>query len=149
MQKLESIIGRTSDPIIAEQLHTLEHAGLVEYVALRPEDMQRHRLRVMGDQGTEYAIAIPRTQLLTDGVVLMLEPQKAVVVHAEEQHWLRVRARTLPVALELGYLAGNMHWKVRFERDILEIALQGLEDDYLVRLGDLMASGQIEKIDDD
>lgn len=148
MRRLERIVGQISDPSIADKLHALEHAGLVECVALQPEDMQRRRLRVKGDQGTEYAIALPRTQLLTDGAVLMLEPKKAVIVHAEIQNWLRVRATTPAAALELGYLAGNMHWKVRFDGDVIEIARQGPENDYLARLAGIMGSGQIEKIDD-
>ena len=144
MQKLEHIVGQTSDPEIADRLHGLQHAGRVEYLALQPEDMQRHRLRVTGDQGTEYAIAIPRQQMLKDGAVLMLGEEKAVVVRSREQNWLRLKASDSGTALELGYFAGNMHWKVRFDGPVLEIALQGPEADYLTRLADFLKDGRIE-----
>ena len=144
MQKLEHIVGQASDPEIADRLHGLQHAGRVEYLALQPEDMQRHRLRVTGDQGTEYAIAIPRREMLTDGAVLMLGDEKAVVVRSREQNWLRLKAKDPATALELGYFAGNMHWKVRFDGSVLEIALQGPEADYLTRLADFLADGRVE-----
>lgn len=145
MHKLEHIVGQASDPEIAQRLHGLQHMGRVEYLALKPEDMQRHRLRVTGDQGTEYAIAIPRRQGLTDGAVLLLDSRKAVVVRAEEPRWLRLTATDTAAALKLGYFAGNMHWKVRFDGPVLKIALQGPEADYLARLADLMADGRIEQ----
>jgi urease accessory protein len=145
MQKLERIVGQASDPEIAGRLHGLQRAGRVEYLALQPEDMQRHRLRVTGDQGTEYAIAIPRRETLRDGAVLMLGEEKAVVVRSREQNWLRLKASDPDTALELGYFAGNMHWKVRFDGPVLEIALQGPEADYLTRLADFLADGRIER----
>lgn len=145
MRKLEHIVGQVSDPEIADRLHKLQHPGQVEYLALQPEDMQRHRLRVTGDQGTEYAIAIPRRQMLKDGAVLMLGEEKAVVVRSREQNWLRLKAKDPSTALELGYFAGNMHWKVRFEGPVLAIALQGPEADYLTRLADFLAARRIER----
>lgn len=145
MQKLEYIVGQASDPEIADRLHRLQHADRVEYLDLEPEDMQRHRLRITGDQGTEYAIAIPRREMLTDGAVLMLGAEKAVVVRSREQNWLRLKASDPATALELGYFAGNMHWKVRFDGPVLEIALQGPEADYLTRLADFLADGRIER----
>lgn len=143
MLKLETVIGLASDPEVAERLHDLQHAGRVEYLNLQPEDMQRHRLRVKGDQGTEYAIAIPRNQLLTDGAVLMLQNQKAVVVCAKEQRWLQLSVRDTATALQLGYLAGNMHWAVRFDGPIIAIALRGPETDYLRRLKEFLATGSV------
>jgi len=145
VQKLEYIVGQASDPEIADRLHELQHADRVEYLDLQPEDMQRHRLRVTGDQGTEYAIVIPRRQTLRDGAVLMLSEEQAVVVRCREQNWLRLKASDPATALELGYFAGNMHWKVRFDGPVLEIALKGPEADYLTRLADFFAAGRIER----
>lgn len=146
MYRLEQIVGHESDPEIAERLHQLQHAGQVEHIVLGPEDMKRHRLRTTGDQGTEYAISVTRHQNLTNGAVLLLSEQRAVVIQAEEQRWLRFATRDAASALALGYFAGNMHWKVRFDGPVLEIALQGEEADYLTRLGDLLADGRIERL---
>ena len=48
-------------------------------------------------------------------------------------------------ALELGYLAGNMHWRVRFQGTVLEIALEHAEEAYLSRLAPLLDSGRASK----
>ena len=37
-------------------------------------------------------------------------------------------------ALELGYLCGNLHWRVRFADKRILIAMEGPEESYLARL---------------
>jgi urease accessory protein len=143
MIRIDHIAGSATDPVVAEALHHLEHRNAVEYVTLSPADTQRHRLRVMTDRGTECAIAVPRTQRLENGAVLLLEPDRAIVVRMSEMQWLRLRALDPAAALELGYFAGNMHWKVEFEGDLLRIALQGPVESYLERLSHLMRDGRI------
>ena len=84
MLKLETILGLATDPDIAEALHRLEHHGQVEYLTLSEADTQRHRLRALTDRGTECAIALPRHQHLSNGAVLLLEKDRAVVVRMQE-----------------------------------------------------------------
>lgn len=148
MIKIDHIAGTATQPDIAEALHQLEHHGRVEYVTLSPADTQRHRLRVLTDRGTECAISVPRTQRLENGAVLLLEPERAIVVRMDQVQWLTLRAHDAPAALELGYFAGNMHWKVEFEGDLLRIALQGPVNSYLERLAHLMQGGRIVRVDD-
>jgi urease accessory protein len=145
MIKIDHIAGTATEPAIAEALHELEHHNAVEYVTLSTADTQRHRLRVMTDRGTECAIAVPRTQRLENGTVLLLEPGRAIVVRMSEVPWLTLRARDAAAALELGYFAGNMHWKVEFEGYLLRIALQGPVETYLERLSHLMQDGRITR----
>lgn len=147
MVKLEHIIGLASEPRIAEALHELEHRNAVDYLTLSPADTQRHRLRVLSDRGTECAIAIPRTQHLANGAVLLLESDRAIVVRMREVEWLALQADTVDRALELGYFAGNMHWKVEFEGARLRIALQGPRASYLERMAHLLQGGQIRVIE--
>jgi urease accessory protein len=146
---LRRIVGRASDPEIAERLHSLGHRGRVEYLALSPEDIQRHRLRAVGDHGTECAIALPRSEHLGDGAVLLLDEDHAIVVRVTEQSWLDLVAADAAAALELGYFAGNMHWPVRFSGPMLRIALRGPERDYLDRLAHLMSGGRVRRAGDD
>ena len=47
--------------------------------------------------------------------------------------------------LELGYFAGNMHWKVRFQQQRLQIVLAGPEAAYLERLEPMLSSGRIQR----
>jgi urease accessory protein len=134
LRRIENIIGTIDSPAIADQLHHLAHAGMVEYILLSRGDLARHRLRVKSSAGNEYGIALPRSQHLSNGAVLVLEADKAVVVRLEEEQWLVLEPSDVPAALELGYQAGNMHWRVRFDAGRLRIAVEGDEKSYLARL---------------
>jgi urease accessory protein len=145
--RLERIVGEAADPAIAERLHALAHANAVESIVLGREDASRHRLRVMTDRGRDCAIALPRSQRLCNGAVLLLEEQRAIVVRLSDEEWLAFRPRDLTAALELGYFAGNMHWRIRIEGARLEVALEGPKQDYLDRLAPLIADGRIARGD--
>jgi urease accessory protein len=145
LRRIEHIIGSSDSPAIADQLHHLAHAGMVEYVLLSRGDLARHRLRVKSSAGNEYAIALPRSQHLSNGAVLVLEPDRAVVVRLEEEQWLVLEPRDISAALELGYHAGNMHWRVNFHAGRLRIAIEGEEQTYLARLESLIED-RVKKI---
>src|SRR5262245_53950824 len=121
---------------------------MVEYVVLARADLARHRLRVRSSAGNEYGIALPRSQHLSNGAVLVLESDRAVVVRLEEEQWLVLAPRDVSAALELGYHVGNMHWRVRFDADRLMIAVEGNERNYLARLEGFIGH-RVKKIDDE
>lgn len=137
------IIGSISQPNIAEQLHQLEHHGMVRYVTLSGDDILRRRLRVHTDSGEECGIALDRSEHLFDGAVLHLDKGAAVVVRTARTHWLKLQARDVSAALELGYFAGNMHWAVNFEGTVLGIAIKGDLKDYQQRLQPMLSDGRI------
>jgi urease accessory protein len=149
VERLTEIIGLATDPAIGERLHRLSHDGRVEYLILGPEDMKRHRFRAVTDHGTECAVALPRDQSLANGAVLLLAPDRAIVVRLSAQPWLRLRPRDAAAALELGYAAGNMHWRVRFEGGDLLVARNGERNAYLARLAPLLETGAVRAADDD
>lgn len=142
---LERILGQSSDPALAERLHDLSHAGQVETLTLSSSDIQRHRLRLESDRGTDCAIRLERHQQLRNGSVLMLDSQRAIVVHMQDQQYLDLLPRDTAAALELGYFAGNMHWAVKFAGDTLQIPLHGPEADYLERLAHMLADGRVRR----
>ncbi len=144
MLRVTTLAGRVSDPALAEQLHDLEHRGQVETVHLSRADMARRRQQVQTDRGTVLALMLDRDAQLENGSVLLLESSRAVVIALEEPQWLVLRAPDVAHALELGYFAGNMHWKVRFDANRLCVALEGPRADYLERLSHLLQSGAIE-----
>jgi len=146
LRRIENIIGTSDSPAIAGQLHHLAHAGLVEYIRLSRSELARHRLRVKSSAGNEYGIALPRSQHLSNGAVLVLEPERAVVVRLEEEQWLVLEPRDIPAALELGYRAGNMHWRIHFDGGRLRIAIDGEEQTYLARLETLVGD-RVRKVD--
>ncbi len=143
MRLIERILGSRLDEALAGQLHHLEHHGGVDILSLESADIARRRLRAKTDKGEEVAIALPRDQALFDGAVLALDHDHALIVRVAEQRWLRLVPRDKESAIELGYHAGNLHWRVGFEGDALLVALEAPVEDYLARLGDLVASGRV------
>ena len=144
MIRVTSLAGLISDPALAGRLHELEHRGGIEKVWLSRTDMARRRQQLRSDRGTELALLLDRDARLQDGAVLLLEPDRAIVLELQAQPWLVLRALDTARALELGHFAGSMHWKVRFDGDRLCIALNGSRADALKRLEHLLARGGVE-----
>ena len=142
---LERILGLASDPAIHEQLHSLEHEGSVETVTLDSADMQRHRLRVRGDRGTDYAIRLERHEQLRNGAVLMLDAHRAVVVQMQEQAWLPLLPPDSAAALAQGSSAGNMRWEAPSAGEASQVQLHGPEQDYLERLTPMLSDGRVRR----
>ena len=131
MLRIEQVLGSRLDPALAERIHALEHQGAVDLLTVPIADVSRHRFRATTQGGTEVAIALPRDQRLFDGAVLVLEPDHAVVVRVAQERWLRLQPRAIADAIELGYHAGNLHWRVRFAGEALLVAMEAPMDDYL------------------
>ena len=142
MQVLNTILGFASDPDMASRLHDLSHAGKVEYITISHAETARRRFRVATDRGTDCAIALGREARLADGAVLKLDASGAIVVRLTEQQWLAVEPADAAAALELGYFAGNLHWRVRFDGGTLLIALEGPRETYVERLAPFFEAGR-------
>jgi urease accessory protein len=148
MLRLTQILGNAAEPALAERLHGLGHDGVVEYITLDAADTARKRLRVSTDRGTDCAVAIPRSEHLANGSILLLEETRAVVVRMRETIWLALAPRDLAAALELGYFCGNLHWRVRFEDAVIKVALDGPRETYMARLTEHLADGRARLIED-
>ena len=144
MLLIERILGDRHDGALAHRLHHLEHHGAVDVAVVQPADMARHRLRLTTEAGEEIAIALPRHEVLFDGAVLLLEPERAIVVRSAAERWLRIRSRDAADALELGYHAGNLHWRVRFDGADLLVAMTEPAESYAARLTPLLDAGRVE-----
>jgi urease accessory protein len=143
MIRVESVLGSRADAALHDVIHHLEHHGEVEFVGIAPADLDRRRLLARTDGGEEVAIALPRDQKLYDGAVLVLNDHRAVIVRAGQQRWLRAKPVSASDALELGYHAGNLHWRVRFEGTDLLVALDGPADVYKARIAPMIAAGRV------
>jgi urease accessory protein len=147
MVQLTSIIGFRDDSDVAERLHVLGHQDRVEEIVLAREDLARRRLRAVTSKGAECLISLPRQQRLKDGAVLLLEEARAIVVRARPERWITFEPADAAAALELGYFAGNMHWRVRFDGGRLGIGVEEDKSFYLARLGPLLAARRIARRD--
>ena len=143
MRLIERVIGARYDTTIAEALHRLEHRGAVDELRIEAGELQRRRFRSVTAGGEEVAVALPRDQVLHDGAVLVLEADRALLVRVTEPRWLRLVPRDPPAAIELGYLAGNLHWRVRFGGGALLVAVEGSEDGYRERLAKLLETDAV------
>ena len=66
-----------------------------------------------------------------------------------KDQWLSLKPVNTQTAIELGYFAGNMHWRVKFENNRLDIALDSSEEIYLDRLKDFFNEKKIIRIEND
>jgi urease accessory protein len=148
MNVYSAILCTASSSDVAAQLHRLDHSGGLDWLVLSQGDLARRKQRVLTFKGREVAIDLPRTERLSDGAVLRLDAEEALVVKVEAEEWLRVLPRDAQAALRLGFHAGNLHWLVRFENDELLIAIEGSRQTYLDRLTVLLKSGLITILDD-
>lgn len=143
MLRIDRVLGSRVEAPFADALHDLEHRGVVDVLALAAADVPRRRLRAQTRGGEDLAISLPRDQALFDGAVLLLEPARAIVVRVNTERWLRLSPRSIADAVELGYHAGNLHWRVRFAGESLLVALEAPVDDYVARLGALITDRRV------
>src|SRR3954453_1201304 len=147
MIEITRILGHCDDADMSARIHHVGHHGRVEYLHIPPAEAARRRFRARTDMGSECAVMLPRDQGIFDGAVLLLEPGRAVIARLSEQRWLRLRpSEDAGAGLELGYHAGNLHWRVRFDGGDLLVALDGPRETYVARLADLMGEGKVEVV---
>ncbi len=143
MLRLHGVIGNEDDPAIHHRLHALAHANAIEYVFVAEAEAGRRRFRLVTDRGTDCAISLDRDEDLPDGGVLLLEPDRAIVVRLSEAKIWRLHPASQEAALQLGWHAGNLHWRVRFESTDLLVLLDGPIEDYRARIQPMITTGQV------
>jgi len=149
MIQINEVLGHSHDSKLSGQLHDLSHQNQVEYIVLDHANLQRRRFRTKTDKGTDCAIAISREKKLSNGAVLLLENNRAIVVKMAKDQWLSLKPKDLSSAIELGYFAGNMHWRVKFGKERLDIALESPEEIYLERLKGFFNKNKITRLNND
>lgn len=146
--KLTRVVGLASDKDLAEQLQILESRNRVSRLAISPNDLGRRRFRVTDQHGTEFRIALSRTEQLQNGSILHIDHDGAVMVDTTGQQRLAIRAATLSGAMQLGWAAGHLHWKVRMTDEELSVLLEGPREDYLKRIEALIQDASVEVVED-
>ncbi len=149
MIQIQNVVGYSHDSKLSNILHDLSHQNKVEYIVLDHANLQRRRFRAQTDKGTDCAVSISRDNKLSNGAVLLLEKDRAIVVKTSEDRWLSLQPTDVSAAIELGYFAGNMHWRVKFAKDRLDIALENPKKIYLERLQDFFTQKKVKQINND
>jgi urease accessory protein len=140
---INRVLGSRLEPAFSERLLRLEQHNAVDVVQLSDTDLEQPQLLATTRRGRELSIALPRHERLFDGAVLLLDELHAIVVRSANRRWLRLEPRSLSDAIELGYQVGNLHWRVRFEGEVLLVAIEGRPENYAVRLGELIWSRRV------
>lgn len=148
MLRLHGIIGRSDDAAYAGLIHDLEHLGGIELLFVPPSDSGRKRFRLTTDRGTDCAVSLDRDEELVDGALLFIAPERAIIARFGEQEIWRLRAVDQAAALKLGWNAGNLHWRVRFEGDCLAVLLDAPLHTYRARIMPLLEAGEVEELGD-
>jgi urease accessory protein len=143
MLRIDRIIGSRLDQAFQDWLHRLERRNAVDEVELSVNDLERRQFATRTRRGEELLIALPHHLQLFDGAVLWLDETRAIVVRTAGQRWLRLEPRSIGDAVELGYHIGQLGWSVRFEGEVLFVAVEGRPENYMVRLGDLIWSRRV------
>ncbi|MFB9269213.1 urease accessory protein UreE [Bradyrhizobium erythrophlei] len=143
MLRIAHIIGSRLEPAFSERLQLLAHRNAVDEIELAPEHLDQQELSATTRGGRELVISLPRHQRLFDGAVLMLDDNSAIVARAAGQRWLRLEPRSIGDAIELGYHVGHLGWRVRFEGEVLLVAIETRPEHYMVRLGELFWSRRV------
>jgi urease accessory protein len=146
MLRLHGVIGRESDPALKSLLHSAEHHDGVELLFIPESDAGRRRFRLTTDKGTDCAVSLDRDEHLVDGALLLLDRSRAIVVRFGAPKTWRLRPASQEAALKLGWNAGNLHWRVRFEDEDLVVLIDGPLADYRARLAALIAGGAVREI---
>ena len=140
---IHHVLGSRLEPSFSEQIHRLELHGAVDEVRLPAHVLEQREIRATTRGGEELAIALPRHEKLFDGAILLIDDSRAIVVREAGRRCLRLQPRSISDAIELGYHIGNLGWPVRFEGDVLFVAMQGRAENYVVRLGELIWSRRV------
>lgn len=146
MLRLHGIIGKADEAAYAGLIHELEHRDGIELLFVPPSDAGRKRFRLSTDRGTDCAVSLDRDEELVDGALLFLDPERAIIARFGEQEIWRLRPIDQPTALKLGWNAGNLHWRVRFEGDVLQVLLDAPLHTYRARILPLLEAGEVVEV---
>ena len=139
---------RLDDDRVNGCIHDLEHADGIELLFVPPSDAGRKRFRLTTDRGTDCAVSLDRDEELVDGALLFIAPERAIIARFGEQQVWRLRPVDQAAAVKLGWNAGNLHWRVRFEGESLVVLLDAPLHTYRARIMPLLDAGEVEELGD-
>jgi len=143
MLRIDHVVGSRLEAAFSGEIDRLERRGAVDEVNIPVADLVRRRLLAVTRAGEELAIALPLHQKLFDGAILLIDGERAIVVRAATGRSMRLEPRSISDAIELGYQAGNLHWRVRFQGEALVVALEGRPEDYTAPLEEMISARRV------
>jgi urease accessory protein len=106
-----------------------------DQITLNYDDRHRRRIAMTTDQGLPIVLDLPRSRLLPNGAGLKLEDGRIVVVIAQVEPLIEVRASSAAGLLRLAWHIGNRHLTAQIETDRILIRRDHVIADMLKGLG--------------
>ncbi|TWT00313.1 urease accessory protein UreE [Reyranella sp. CPCC 100927] len=110
-------------------------AEQVDTITLIYDDRYRRRLRLLGDNGTDFLLDLPEPRVLRDGDGLALAEGGYVKVKAADEPLVEIRARDSALFTRLAWHLGNRHLPTQIDGDRMLIRDDHVIVDMLAGLG--------------
>ena len=104
-------------------------------ITLTKDQRHRRRIRLTTDNGLEFLLDLPRAVQLAHGDGLQLEDGQIILVAAEPEPLMAVRARDAHHLLVLAWHLGNRHLEAQIEDDRILVRRDHVIEDMLKGLG--------------
>lgn len=96
-------------------------AAACDRVRLDAGERHRRRIRLTGEQGTDFLLDLDEAVALRDGDGIVLDDGTTVLVAGEAEPLLELRARTSLDMVRLAWHLGNRHTDVQIDGDNIRI----------------------------
>jgi urease accessory protein len=117
---------------------------LCETVKITRLESSRVRMRKASDKGTDVALILPQGARLRDGDIIMLEPDKLIIIEIEPENVAMIEIENnieqdhiTEVPVRVGHTIGNLHRPIKLEGNKIYFPIQA--DAELEMFGKLFA----------
>ena len=144
MKIYTSILGDIKDDKYQDHIHRCEHDQTLDLIEIKNTDVARRKFKAVSVKGYNVGIALPRNEKLCDGAILEYGNRYSLVLRTQPEDWIQIQPKNKGVALRLGYFAGNLHWTVKFEKDILWVAQTQELQTYISRINQAFSADEAQ-----
>lgn len=128
----------TSVDRVMDQDSLAAYGKKVDYLEISPEDEKRRRFRSKTMAGTTVNISINRETELSEGAVLHESDEIIILLRVKSRSQLILEPHSTYAGLQLGFLAGHLHWKTQILERRLRVEVETDVAEYQTRLDDYL-----------
>ena len=145
MITIDKVVGNIKkDQKLREKYDDFCSRNLRETVKITRSESSRVRMRKVSDKGTDVALILPQGAQLRDGDIIMLEPDKLIIIEIEPENVAMVEIEKnieqdhiTEVLVTVGHTIGNLHRPIKLEGNKIYFPIQA--DAELEMFGKLFA----------
>ena len=145
MITIDKVVGNIKkDQKLREKYDDFCSRNLRETVKITRSESSRVRMRKVSDKGTDVALILPQGAQLRDGDIIILEPDKLIIIEIEPENVAMVEIEKnieqdhiTEVLVTVGHTIGNLHRPIKLEGNKIYFPIQA--DAELEMFGKLFA----------